>query len=61
MIGPATIELEAHVPTATACELLGRSRATHYRRRQPTADRAVVRERRRAAQPRALAAGAGRR
>jgi putative transposase len=55
VIGPATIELEAHVPTATACELLGRSRATHYRRRQPTPDRAVVRERRRAAQPRALA------
>lgn len=54
MIGPATIELEAHVPTATACAVLGRSRATHYRRRHPKADSVVVTQRRRAAQPRAL-------
>lgn len=54
MIGPAAIELEQHVPTTTACELVGRSRATHYRRRQPAPDPSVVTERRRAAQPRAL-------
>ena len=54
MIGPAAVELEAHVPTATACELLGRSRATHYRRRQPAPDPAAMHERRRAAQPRTL-------
>ena len=54
MIGPAAVELEAHVPTATACALLGRSRATHYRRRQPAPEPGVVTERRRAAQPRAL-------
>lgn len=28
-------EVEAHTSTAGACRLLGRSRATHYRRRQP--------------------------
>ena len=54
MIGPAAVELEQVVPTATACELLGRSRATHYRRRQPNADSVVVTQRRRTAQPRAL-------
>ena len=54
MIDPAAVELEAHVPTVTACAVLGRSRATHYRRRQPAPDPAVVRQRRRAAQPRAL-------
>ena len=54
MIGPAAVELEAHVPTATACALLGRSRATHYRRRQPAPEPGVVTEQRRAAQPRAL-------
>ena len=54
MIGAAAIELEAHVPTTRACELLGRSRATHYRRRQPPPDPVEVTERRRAAQPRAL-------
>ena len=54
MIGPATIELEQHVPTTQACAALGRSRATHYRRRRPPADPGVVAERRRAAQPRAL-------
>jgi putative transposase len=54
VIGPAAVELEAHVPTVTACAVLGRSRATHYRRRQPAPDPAVVRQRRRAAQPRAL-------
>ena len=54
MIGPAAIELEQHVPTARACELLGRSRATHYRRRQPSPEPNVVTERRRAVQPRAL-------
>ncbi len=54
MIGAAAIELEAHVPTTRACELLGRSRATHYRRRQPASDPTEVTERRRAAQPRAL-------
>jgi len=54
VIGPAVIELEAVVPTSTACKLLGRSRATHYRRRQPCPGPGVVRQRRRAAQPRAL-------
>jgi putative transposase len=54
VIGPAAIELEAHVPTTIACKVLGRSRATHYRRRRPAADPRVVTERRRAAQPRAL-------
>jgi putative transposase len=54
VIAPAAVELERVVPTLTACELLGQSRATHYRRRQPKPDPAVVRERRRAAQPRAL-------
>jgi putative transposase len=54
VIGAAAVELEAHVPTATACRLLGRSRATHYRRRQPPPDPVAVTERRRAAQPRAL-------
>ena len=54
MIGPAAIELEDHMPTTTACAALGRSRATHYRRRRPAPDPGVVAERRRAAQPRAL-------
>ncbi len=54
MIGSAAIELEQVVPTATACELLGRSRATHYRRRRPASNPNAVRHRRRAAQPRAL-------
>ena len=54
MIGPAAIELEAHIPTTTACEVLGRSRATHYRRRRPAPDPVVVTLRRRVAQPRAL-------
>jgi putative transposase len=53
VIGPAAIELEQVTPTATACAVLGRSRATHYRRR-PAPDPVVVAERRRAAQPRAL-------
>ncbi len=53
MIGAAAIELEAHVSTIKACELVGRSRATHYRRRQPPPD-PVQTERRRAVQPRAL-------
>ncbi len=54
MIGPAAIELEAHIPTTTACEVLGRSRATHYRRRRLAPDPVVVTQRRRVAQPRAL-------
>ena len=54
MIGPAAVELEAHVPTTRACELLGRSQATHYRHRRPAPEPGVVAERRRAAQPRAL-------
>ena len=54
MIGPAAVELEAHVPTTAACAVLGRSRATHYRRRRPAADPVVVTARRRATQPRAL-------
>lgn len=54
MIAPAVVELEVHVPTTTACATLGRSRATHYRRRRPAPDPAVVTERRRGAQPRAL-------
>ncbi len=54
MIGPAAVELEAHLATTTACAVLGRSRAIHYRRRQPAPEQAAVTERRRAAQPRAL-------
>ncbi len=54
MIGPAAIELEDHMPTTTACAVLGRPRATHYRRRQPPPDPVEATERRRAAQPRAL-------
>jgi putative transposase len=54
VIGAAAVELEAHVPTTRACELLGRSRATHYRHRQPAPDPDAVTERRRAAPPRAL-------
>lgn len=54
MIGPAVIELESVLSTSVACAVLGRSRATHYRRRRPNTDPAVVTERRRAAQPRAL-------
>lgn len=54
MIGAAAVELEQHVPTKRACELVGRSRATHYRRRQLAPDPKVATERRRAAQPRAL-------
>ena len=57
MIGPAAIELEAVVPTSMACAVLGRSRATHYRRRRPVPEPGAVRERRRAAQPRALSEG----
>jgi len=56
VIGPAALELEAHIPTTTACEVLGRSRATHYRRLRPAPDPAVVTQRRWAAQPRALSA-----
>jgi len=54
VIGPAAIELEEVMATSTACVVLGRSRATHYRRRGPSADPVVVRRRRPAAQPRAL-------
>jgi putative transposase len=54
VIGPAVVELEAHLPTTAACAVLGRSRATHYRRRRPAADPVVVAARRRGAQPRAL-------
>ena len=54
MIGLAAIELESVLPTSTACAVLGRSRATHYRRRESGTDPAVVRQRRWAAQPRAL-------
>ena len=54
MIGGAAVELEEVMATSTACEVLGRSRATHYRRRQPAPDPGVVRHRHRAAQPRAL-------
>lgn len=54
MIAPAAVELEAHVPTTVACAVLGRSRATHYRRRRPAPDPEAVTGRRRAAQPRAL-------
>ncbi len=54
MIGPAVDELEQHVPTMRACELLGRCRATHYRRRQPRPNPKKVTERHRAVQPRAL-------
>ena len=54
MIGGAAVELETVMATSTACEVLGRSRATHYRRRRPAPDAGVVRHRRRAARPRAL-------
>lgn len=54
MIGPATVEFEEVMATSAACEVLGRSRATHYRRRQPQRDPVVVRHRRQAGQPRAL-------
>ena len=54
MIDPAVTELEEVMSTKRACETLGRSRATHYRHRQPPPDSAVVRERRSASQPRAL-------
>lgn len=54
MIGPAAIELESVLPTSVACAVLGRSRATHYRRREPGTDPTVVTEQRRATQPRAL-------
>ena len=54
MIDPAVTELEEVMSTKRACETLGRSRATHYRHRQPRPDSAVVRERRSASQPRAL-------
>ena len=54
MIDSAVTELEEVMSTKGACETLGRSRATHYRHRQPRPDPAAVRERRSAAQPRAL-------
>jgi len=54
VIDPAVDELAPVVGTRAACEMLGRSRATHYRRRQPRQDPAVARLRRGAAQPRAL-------
>lgn len=54
MIGPAVVELEAHMATSAACAALGRSRATHYRRRQPQPDRATAAKRHPGVQPRAL-------
>jgi putative transposase len=54
VIDPAVDELAPVVGTKAACETLGRSRATHYRRRQRRADPVAVAQRRRAAQPRAL-------
>ena len=54
MIGAAVIELEEVMATSTACEVLGRSRATHYRRRQPKPDPldgGVVERRRQATHP----------
>ena len=54
MIDPAVIELESVMSTKAACETLGRSRATHYRRRERRPDYASTRQRRRAVQPRAL-------
>ena len=54
MIGPAVIELESVLATSTAGAVLGRSRATHYRRRRPVPEPGVARQRRGAVQPRAL-------
>ena len=53
MIGPAVIELEATFSTSVACEVLGRSRATHYRHQRRGPDRGGGVERR-GVQPRAL-------
>ena len=53
MIDPAVIELAPVVGTKAACETLGRSRATHYRR-QRRPNPGMVTRRRRGAQPRAL-------
>ena len=39
MIAPAVAELARHTSTKQACELLGWSRATHYRARRPAVDK----------------------
>ena len=54
MTGGAINELAAVIGTSAACRAVGRSRASYYRHRRPRPDPAVVRARRRAAQPRAL-------
>jgi putative transposase len=54
VIDAAVAELEPVVGTTAACAAVGRSRATHYRHRDPKPPPQVVTERRRRAQPRAL-------
>lgn len=54
MTDEAITVLEPVVGTKAACQAVGRPRATWYRHKAPKPDPEVVRERRRAAQPRAL-------
>jgi putative transposase len=53
VIAPAVVELAEHTSTSRACELLGWSRATHYRGQRPVGSRPA---RRRPAPPNALSA-----